>query len=296
MLNQNIKLSIIIPVYNTERYIEKALDSLFNQTCQEIEVIVVNNGSSGNIEEIVRLYQSKHKDRFLKLVTSKVNLGTFHGRGLGMSVAEGEYFTFMDADDRVGIDFYHQLIVKGDKTKADIVMADLLHEDDEGRQFRYIEDPAREDKEDVEGVEKVFDYYYGYSGLSYSIYGIWNKIYRRTLWDRCKPFIDAITEQFALCEDAAYTTIFFSQAKKITHVHNQYYYHYVHSDSASGNLVGSVEKVKRNAAYQGTAFRNIIQHLIRAGLYEKYSDNFKQFRNLHLRIMLFEINRSIFNN
>ncbi len=79
MLNQNIKLSIIIPVYNTERYIEKALDSLFNQTCQEIEVIVVNNGSSGNIEEIVRLYQSKHKDRFLKLVTSKFNLGTFHG-------------------------------------------------------------------------------------------------------------------------------------------------------------------------------------------------------------------------
>ena len=298
MKKNNIKLSVIIPVFNTERFIKKALDSLFNQTLDSLEVIIVNNGSSGDINDIVADYQRQYPSRRLKLIVHEKNLGTFHGRGSGMSVAEGEFFTFMDADDRVGPDFYYQMIKQGEDVGADIVMADLVHEDENGKQFRYIVDPvlySNFNEDSFMWFSSPFDQYFGLRGLSYSMYGIWNKIYRRSLWDKCLPYINKIDEHFALCEDAAYTTIFFSQAEKITNIHNQYYYHYVHSDSASANLLQNEEKARRNAKNQGIAFRNIKSHLERIGIYSKYEQSFKQFKNFHLRIMLFELDRSNFS-
>lgn len=291
---ENPLISIIIPVYNTEAYVEKCLDSIFSQTYTQIEVIIVNNGSSGNIEEIVLEYQRMYPDRLLKLVSHKVNQGTFHGRGSGMQIASGEYFTFMDADDHVGVDYFYQMIMAAEKSGAEIVMTDLVHEDENGKQFRYVEDPVRSMNFEIKGTQEVFDFYYRFQGLSYSMYGIWNKIYRRELWERCKPFIEAIEEHFALCEDAAYTTIFFSQANHVINIHNQYYYHYVRSDSASGSLIATVEKAKQNAVFQGTAFRNIKEHLKRAGLYDNYKECFEEFRNFHLRVMLFQIENSKF--
>lgn len=287
-------LSIIIPVYNTEKYVCNCLDSIFSQTYENIEVIIVNNGSSGNINEIVKEYQKEYPERILKIVVHKENQGTFHGRGSGMTVAEGKYFTFMDADDRVGVDYYYQMIKKAEDTNAEIVITDMVHEDENGRQVRYIEDPVRLMNINITEKEKVFDYYYQFQGLSYSMYGIWNKIYRCELWNKCKPMIDAVTEKFALCEDAAYTTIFFSLAASVTNIHDQYYYHFVHSDSSSGSLIATPEKAQRNATFQGTAFRNIKRHLQRIGVYEKYKNSYLEFKNFHLRVMLFQLQNSTF--
>lgn len=293
-LKENPLLSIVIPVYNTEQYVEKCLDSIFSQTYNQIEVIIVNNGSSGNIEEIVSEYRQMYPERLVKLVSHKENQGTFHGRGSGMTVATGKYFTFMDADDRVGVDYFYQMVKAAEQSEAEIVVTDLVHEDEDGKQFRYVEDPVRSMNFDIKGKHDVFDFYYHFQGLSYSMYGIWNKIYRRELWDRCKTFIDAIEEHFALCEDAAYTTIFFSQANHVRNIHDQYYYHFVRSDSASGSLISTVGKAKQNAIFQGTAFRNIKEHLKRSGYYNNYKDCFEEFRNFHLRVMLFQIENSNF--
>lgn len=288
-------LSIIIPVYNTEKYVEKCIDSIFSQTYSNIEVIIVNNGSSGNIKEIVKNYQNKYPYKTLKIINHKENQGTFHGRGSGMKIANGKYFTFMDADDRVGTDYFYQMIKKAEETNAEIVITDLVHEDENGHQFRYIEDPVLFMDIDIKNKEKVFDFYYGFQGLSYSMYGIWNKVYKIDLWNRSKIFIDAIKEHFALCEDAVYTTIFFSQAQHIVNIHNQFYYHYVRADSASGSLISSIDKAKNNAVYQGTAFKNMKQHLKRAGLYEKYKKDFIQFKLFHLKVMLFQVQNSKFS-
>ena len=288
-------LSIIIPVYNTEKYVKKCIDSIFSQTYSNIEVIIVNNGSSGNIKDIVKDYQKKYPNKILKIVNHKKNQGTFHGRGSGMTIANGKYFTFMDADDRVGVDYFYQMIKKAEETNAEIVMTDLVHEDENGHQFRYIEDPVLFMDINIENKEDVFDFYYSFQGLSYSMYGIWNKIYKRDLWIRAQDFIEAIKEQFALCEDAVYTTIFFSQANHIVNIHNQFYYHYVRADSASGSLISSVDKAKNNAIYQGIAFRNMKEHLKRAGLYEKYKKDFIQFKMFHLKVMLFQVQNSKFS-
>lgn len=285
-------LSLIITVYNTEEFVEKCIQEIFRQTYKNIEIIVVNNGSSGNINEIVEQYRELFPERTIKLVINETNQGTFHGRGSGMSVAAGEYFAFMDADDRVGVDFFGSMMEKAKATDSEIVVADLVHEDEEMYAQRYIVDPVRSITFNLRGNEKVFDFYYRFAGQSYSMYGIWNKIYKRSLWDRCKPYIDAITERFALCEDAEYTTIFFSQAESACNIHNQYYYHFVHSSSASANMAANYEKARRNIAYQGTAFRNMKQHLIRSGRYEDYSDEYEEFKGFHERVMLFTIDHS----
>lgn len=290
--NDQPLLSLIIPVYNTEEYVQKCLDSIYEQTYKNIEIIIVNNGSSGNINDIVYSYRKLYPDRTLKLVIHEKNIGTFHGRGSGMKVAEGDYFTFMDADDRIGVDYFYQMISHAEKTNSEIVVTDLVHEDENKHAFRYVVDPVRSLDFEIEGTEEIFDFYYSYAGRSYSMYGIWNKIYKRTLWDRCKPLIDAITEQFALCEDAEYTTIFFSQAKKVSNIHNQYYYHYIYSGSASAGLASSYEKAERSIKFQGAAFRNMKEHLKRTGLYEQYRENFEIFRGFHQKCMLWHIDNS----
>ena len=294
-MEKKIDLSVIIPVYNTEKYVKKCLDSLFSQTLQQLEVIVVNNGSSGNIDEIVMQYKKDYPERLLKLVKCEKNQGTFHGRGKGMEAATGEYFTFMDADDRVGVDYYYSMICAAHENNCEIVMCDMVHEDENGYQFRYIEDPLRDMNINIHGNTAVFEKFYRFSGLSYSMYGIWNKIYKRCLWDRALPFIEAIKDHFALCEDAAYTTIFFSFADSACNIHDQYYYHFVHSESASGSLAVNPAKVKRNCIYQGTAFRNMKGHLKRAGIYEEYKECFLQFRRFHHKVMLFHISNGKFS-
>ncbi|WP_306568831.1 glycosyltransferase [Faecalispora jeddahensis] len=292
MTTNKPQVSIIIPVYNTERYINTCLDSLLNQTCKDLEIIVVNNGSGGNIDQLFQEYADSNPERNLKLVKNEQNLGTFHGRGSGMSVATGTYFTFMDADDRVDSSYFEAMVSKALRTQADIVVADMVHEDENGNAFRYLLDPTRSIDFEKDCVTDPFAFYYSFQGFSYSMYGIWNKIYHRDIWDRCKWLIDLVDEQFALCEDAAYTTIFFSKAKKIASVHDHYYYHYVHSDSASGGMLATLEKAERSIRYQGTAFRQIKKVLKAAALYDDYEDEFKAFRNFHCKVFLLHINQS----
>lgn len=286
------QVSIIIPVYNTEKYIQTCLDSLLNQTYKNLEIIIVNNGSGGNIDELFQEYAASNSGRNLKLVKNEQNLGTFHGRGSGMSVATGDFFTFMDADDRVDSSYFEAMVDKALQADADIVVADMVHEDENRNAFRYLLDATRSIDFETDCVTDPFAFYYSFQGFSYSMYGIWNKIYHRNIWTQCKRLIDLVDEHFALCEDAAYTTIFFSKARKIASVHNHYYYHFVHSDSASGGMVATLEKAERSIQYQGTAFRQIKKVLKAAELYDDYKDEFKAFRNFHCKVFLFHINQS----
>lgn len=91
-----IKVSIIVPVYNSEKYLKKCLDSLVNQTLDDIEIIVINDGSSDNSEKIITNYQIN--DSRIKLINKK-NGGQASARNLGLKVACGEYVIFIDSDD-----------------------------------------------------------------------------------------------------------------------------------------------------------------------------------------------------
>ncbi len=113
------KVSVIIPVYNTEKYLRKCLDSVCNQTLSDIEIICVNDCSTDNSFEILKEYASK--DDRIKLIDFKENKGAAVARNTGIDEAKGEYIGFVDSDDFIDLDFYEKLYKEAINKNADIV-------------------------------------------------------------------------------------------------------------------------------------------------------------------------------
>ena len=120
------KVSVIVPFYNVEKYIDKCLNSLVSQTLEDIEIIIVNDGSKDNSETIAKEYSSKYKDKIIYL--EKENGGLSDARNYAIPYATGEYIAFLDSDDYVEIDMYEQMYEKAKKENADIVECDFLWE------------------------------------------------------------------------------------------------------------------------------------------------------------------------
>jgi len=117
------KVSVIIPVYNTENFLRKCLDSVCNQTLQDIEIICINDCSTDGSLEILREYAKK--DNRIKLIELFENCGAAKARNIGIDIAEGEYLGFVDSDDFIDLDFYKKLYGKAKETDADAVKGKL---------------------------------------------------------------------------------------------------------------------------------------------------------------------------
>ena len=108
-------ISIIVPVYNTEKYLRRCLDSLVNQTFNDIEIIIVNDCSQGNCKEIIEEYQKK--DNRIKYIEHSENKGTLIARKTGSIESEGDYITYVDSDDELDINTckeLHKIVSKED--------------------------------------------------------------------------------------------------------------------------------------------------------------------------------------
>lgn len=112
------KVSVIVPVYNVEQYLRKCLDSLVNQTLQDIEIIVVDDGSTDSSSDIIKEYAEKYKN--IKCY-KKENGGLSDARNYGMQYAQGKYIAFLDSDDYADINLYKEMYEKALKEDADIV-------------------------------------------------------------------------------------------------------------------------------------------------------------------------------
>ena len=113
------KVSVIIPVYKTEDYLRKCLDSVCNQTLKDIEIICINDCSPDGCLEILKEYASK--DERIKIIDFKENKGAACARNAGIDAAQGEYLGFVDSDDFIDLDFYEKLYIKAKETNAQIV-------------------------------------------------------------------------------------------------------------------------------------------------------------------------------
>lgn len=118
------KLSIIVPVYNTQQYLEKCLHSLVNQTLEDIEILVVNDGSTDNSEAIIEEFAKKYPDKLH--VYKKENGGLSSSRNYGIDKSLGEYIGFVDSDDYVALDMYEKMYDKAKKCDLDIVVCDTV--------------------------------------------------------------------------------------------------------------------------------------------------------------------------
>lgn len=125
----NPVVSIIVPIYNSEKYLVRCVNSLINQTLREIEIILVSDASPDNSKEIMERYA--REDGRVVTIYNEVN-GTPNPRNAGIKVAKGEYLGFVDADDWVELDMYEKLYEKTEGGKVDVVISNLRKVNEKG--------------------------------------------------------------------------------------------------------------------------------------------------------------------
>lgn len=125
VLNEQIKLSIVVPVYNVENYIRDCIESLINQTYQNIEIILVDDGSTDGSGEICDEYSKKDQR---VIVVHKTNGGLVSARKVGIRMATAEYATYVDSDDWIDINAYEELMKFSIEYHPDIIAYDFIKE------------------------------------------------------------------------------------------------------------------------------------------------------------------------
>lgn len=118
-----VLISAIIPVYNSEEYLEECIKSLINQSLKEIEMIFINDGSRDNSLSILEKY--KKIDKRIKIINQS-NSGPSNARNRGLQIAKGEYISFIDSDDWIDINMYKEMYSIAQSENADIVISDMI--------------------------------------------------------------------------------------------------------------------------------------------------------------------------
>ncbi|GGM31887.1 glycosyl transferase [Paraliobacillus quinghaiensis] len=125
MINSNEdKISVVVPVFNRQKYIKRCLDSLTNQTFRNLEIIIVDDGSTDNSVEMIRDYIESSIDKNIYLITLKENKGVSYAKNVGIESAKGNLIGFVDSDDFIELNMYEKLYEKYKETNADIVDCD----------------------------------------------------------------------------------------------------------------------------------------------------------------------------
>jgi glycosyltransferase involved in cell wall biosynthesis len=129
-----IKVSIIVPIYNVEKYLPKCIDSLVSQTLQEIEIILVNDASPDNSAAIMREYVGKYSN--IKCIYLSENKCLGGARNEGIKVAEGKYVSFVDSDDYVDITMFDKMYQKAEETSSELTYCMFQRIDEAGKHLK----------------------------------------------------------------------------------------------------------------------------------------------------------------
>ena len=170
-------ISVIIPVYNVERYLSKSLNSLLAQTFEDWEAICVNDGSTDSSERILQEYAAKD-NRFT--IISEANSGQSVARNTALEAAKGKYIAFLDADDHISDDFLEKLYNAAEATDADMAIASIQLEKiskKDGKLKRKYRLLFKEQK-----IYNSSSELYNVLKLPRNCF-IWNKLYRRTAYN-----------------------------------------------------------------------------------------------------------------
>ena len=130
-------ISVIVPIYNVEKYLERCVESIINQTYKNLEIILVDDGSPDNCPQMCDDYAKK--DSRIKVVHKK-NGGLSDARNAGMKVATGEYVSFIDSDDYISLDFYETLLETIVDNDSDIVECSVVKFYENGKFDEYSDD------------------------------------------------------------------------------------------------------------------------------------------------------------
>lgn len=206
-------VSLIIPVYNAEKYLRRCLTSAMEQTFKDMEIIVVNDGSTDDSLEICREYQQMDS-RFR--IIDKENTGVSDSRNRAIAMAKGEYLQFMDSDDWLTPDATESFVLAAKKFDCDMVIADFYRVDKavftEKQHIRERGLLTREQFAEYM-MQDPADFYYGV---------LWNKLFRRSIIMDHHLEMDA---EMRWCEDFLFNLGFIRHAERFTAIQTPIYYY-----------------------------------------------------------------------
>lgn len=208
-------ISIIVPVYNVEKYLEKCVDSIINQTYRNLEIILVNDGSTDNSGELCDNLATKDSRI---VVYHKENGGVSSARNLGLDRAQGDYIGFVDSDDYIDPDMYELLYSELKKYNTDISMCGLYHVYANKNDIQ-INEIKHYIMTSEQAIEMVLDG--RFSGVTPG-----NKLYNRCLFDDLK-----YNEEINTGEDALIIVKLFGKCKRVSLTTERKYYYYHRENS-----------------------------------------------------------------
>lgn len=215
----SVKVSIIIPVYNKEEYIEKCLQSVFAQTLQDIEIIIIDDGSTDNSAEICKRYLSDSRVRYI----FKHNEGLAAARQDGIEYSTGEYIGFVDSDDWIEPEMFLRMYNVATSNNADVVMCGM-YKDESQKTSEYLLHGVY-NKSQIENI--IIPGFLGEltdQGIPYIInYSNCTKLFLRKTIIENQAFFD---KEILLSEDLPFSIRTALSARIYVSICNEYYYHY----------------------------------------------------------------------
>lgn len=226
------KLSIIVPCYKVEQYLPRCLDSLVNQTLEDIEIICINDGSPDNCINILKDYQKKYKDKIV--IIDKENEGVWKGRKDGVKKATGEYIGFVDSDDYVDLTFAEKLYNNAKKKKADISVCGFDRIDlDTGN--LYSREMCKPESKEIIIKDNP--------GALLEMNGApWNKIYKAELLKKMHDMENVPR----VLDDMMFIQLIYLNAKKIVFIPDSLVFYMVRKDS----IINTVKKELIDSTYK----------------------------------------------
>ena len=212
------KISVVIPIYNVEKYLKKCLDSVINQTLKEIEIICIDDCSTDNSLSIIEQY-IQFDDR-IKLLKNDVNSGASYTRNKGINAANGEYIGFIDGDDYINGNFYENLYKKAKKTNSEVATGT----------FEIVTSNFSTKSDLNEKIKKNLTYFFGefYTAIYKTSFLRENNLY--------------FPQDISTFEDPYFSVITAKKIKNICFADDSIYYYIRHEVSLSKDV--SLEKIK----------------------------------------------------
>ena len=219
----SVKVSVIVPVYNAEKTIQKCIDGLLAQTCGDYEAIFVDDGSTDNSEQLLNKICKKNKNFYL---ISQNNAGAAAARNVGIDKAKGEYICFVDADDEISPNYIKKMLEIAAETKADVVCAKYINS--KSAQFEHLSDSITKLNSD-EAVNALL--------RMNIVNGPVAKLYRRSMIG------DARMPDYRVAEDLYFNYEVFKKARLVV-VNDSVLYNYVVRPGSLSTGRFSVERMQ----------------------------------------------------
>lgn len=272
---KDILLSVIVPVYNTEEFLERCIESLIVQTCKSMEIIVVNDCSSGEPEKLLNRYINAGQN--IRVLKHEENKGLFLARLSGAAKASGKYIAFVDSDDYVSMDFYRQLLDKADEGDFDIVCGNTVRVNECGEMSQMVYHDICIGNDPIYG-ENVRNAFFSQEGACYAWHTIWNKIYKKSLWDKCSIEYENLNGHIIMTEDIAFSSLLFYNAESFVKCGSGVYY-YAINEKASTNSSGlTYEKYIKNVRDVTSVFNFVGSYLKKVNASAEIMKHYEKFR------------------